>query len=538
MRTMTAQATCTFSHKFPHLDGHPGKGKQLKCSCGRMHLPHNHDYHALGMPEDPIDLAEDLLKMGLYSPEAVALGERLTKAEMLDALFTDYVAGNDPLKRQLCEELIREAGGVAAAFRAAFGPQVEEFLGATLKKGSFSRRHFLKQITVAAGLLALAFSTQSILTQEDLKSQDKGPDKLEKRKIKIGFIPITCATPIIMSKPLGFYRKYGLEVELVKMPSWPAIRDSAIAGELDAYHMLAPMPIAMTLGLGSVTFPMRLASIENIHGQSIVIANKHQGKVKGPRDFRGFSIGVPFPYSVHNLLIRYYLATGGLNPDRDVQIVVIPPPDALARMTAGQLDAFLLPDNVGQRAVFNKVGHIVMLSKDLWQGHPCCAFAASQRWIDNHPNTFRAVNKAIIDGCGFSRQAINRPKIARAIATREFLNAPEPVVNAVLTGKFEDGQGRSFNVPDRIDFDPYPWKSFAYWLMSQMVRWNLMPERQARYKEIADQVFQTALARALARETGQKPPTQELRVERLKFDTFNPQNPTAYIAEQRRRFGR
>lgn len=185
--------------------------EELRCFCGGMHSPQEHDHQALGMPQDPIDLADDFYKMGLYSPEAVALGEKLAKAEMLDALFTDYVAGDDPLKRQLCEELIKEAGGVAAAFRAAFGPQVEEFLGATLKKGSFSRRHFLKQITIAAGLLALAFSMQSILTQDDLRAQDKGPGKPEKNQLKIGFIPITCATPIIMSKPLGFYKKYGLE---------------------------------------------------------------------------------------------------------------------------------------------------------------------------------------------------------------------------------------------------------------------------------------------------------------------------------------
>ena len=506
---------------------------EVRCFCGGDHLPEDHARFAEGMPQDPVDLVDDLLKMGLYKPEVSQLAESLTKAEMMEALFLDYTAGDDPLKRQLCEELIREAGGLSAAFSAAFGSNVEEFLGTTLKHGSFSRRRFLKQITIAAGLLSLGFATQAMLTQEDLQAQGK----LEKTKLRIGFIPITCATPIIMSKPLGFYKKYGLDVDLVKMPSWPAVRDSAIAGELDAYHMLTPMPMSMSIGLGSVTFPTRLASIENIHGQSIVLANKHKDKVKGPKDFRGLSIGVPFPYSVHNLLIRYYLATGGLNPDRDVNIQVIPPPDALARMTAGQMDAFLLPDNVGQRAVFNKVGYIMMLTKDLWQGHPCCAFAASQRWISANPNTFRAVNKAIIDGCGYSRNAINRSVIAKAIAPREFLNAPEPVINAVLTGRFEDGQGNTLNVRDRIDFDPYPWKSFAHWINSQMVRWNLLPAQQARYKEIADQVFLTSLARELARETGQTPPTQELRTERLKFDSLNPQNPAAYIAEQRRRFG-
>jgi len=312
---------------------------EVRCFCGGDHLPEDHARFAEGMPQDPVDLVDDLLKMGLYKPEVSQLAESLTKAEMMEALFLDYTAGDDPLKRQLCEELIREAGGLSAAFSAAFGSNVEEFLGTTLKHGSFSRRRFLKQITIAAGLLSLGFATQAMLTQEDLQAQGK----LEKTKLRIGFIPITCATPIIMSKPLGFYKKYGLDVDLVKMPSWPAVRDSAIAGELDAYHMLTPMPMAMTIGLGSATFPTRLASIENIHGQSIVLANKHRDKVKGPRDFRGLSIGVPLAYSVHNLLLRYYLATGGLNPDRDVNIQVIPPPDALARMTAGQMELSFCP---------------------------------------------------------------------------------------------------------------------------------------------------------------------------------------------------
>lgn len=510
-----------------------GKSYSLTCACGGDHPEDQHWRYVADMPSDPMDLAADYLKMGLYKPEAIALGENLTKAEMMEALFIENTTGDDPLKRQLCLELIKEAGGLDAAMAAAFGPNAEEFLGTTMSHGDFSRRRFLKQITIAAGLLSLGFSTQAALTNEDLQAQGK----LEKTNLRIGFIPITCATPILMSKPLGFYKKYGLDVVLVKMPSWAAIRDSAIAGELDAYHMLTPMPISMSIGLGSATFPVRLASIQNIHGQSIVLANKHRGKVRGPRDFRSMVIGVPFPFSIHNLLLRYYLATGRLNPDRDVQIQVIPPADAIAKMTAGQMDAFLLPDNVCQRAVFNKIGFIHLLTKDLWTGHPCCAFAASTRWINANPNTFRAVNKAIIDGCGYSRNAINRAVIARAIAPREFLNNPEPVVRAVLTGNFEDGLGNTLNVPDRIDFDPYPWKSFAYWINSQMVRWNLLPVQRARYAEIANQVFQTDLARTLAREVGQRPPTAELRTERLRFDTFDPRKPAEYIAAQRRRYG-
>ena len=239
---------------------------------------------------------------------------------------------------------------------------------------------------------------------------------------------------------------------------------------------------------------------------------------------------------MHNLLLRYYLAAGGLDPDKDVQIQVIPPPDAIAKMTAGQLDAFLLPDNVVQRSVFNKIGFIHLLTKDIWAGHPCCAFAASQKWIDTNPNTYRAINKAIIDGAGYANDPKHREEIAKAIAGKNYLNQPEPVLKAVLTGKFEDGQGNTLDVPDRIGFDPYPWKSFAKWISSQFVRWDLMPKDKADYKTIAQDIYQTDLARELAKELGQTPPTETERTEKLKYDSFDPAKPEAYIEGQIKQF--
>jgi nitrate/nitrite transport system substrate-binding protein len=340
----------------------------------------------------------------------------------------------------------------------------------------------------------------------------------------------------VLAEPQGIYKKYGLNVTLKKMPNWAAVRESAIAGELDAYHMLSPMPISMTLGLGSNAFPVKLASIENINGQSIAVANKHLGKVKEAKDFKGMTIGVPFPYSMHNLLVRYYLAAGGLNPDKDVTIQIVPPPDSVAKMAAGQIDAFLMPDNFGQRAIFEKIGFIHMLTKDLWEGHPCCAFAASEAWIAANPNTFRAVNKAIIDSAAYVNSPANRSAAAQMMSDRKYLNQPEPVLQAVLTGKFENGQGQALDVPNRIQFEPYPWKSFAKWIASQMVVWNLLPTEKAKYQEIADQIYMTDLARELAKELGQTPPGEPIRVEKLKFGDFDPMNVEAYIDGLKQQF--
>ncbi|HIK18913.1 MAG TPA: ABC transporter substrate-binding protein [Leptolyngbyaceae cyanobacterium M33_DOE_097] len=507
------------------------------CPCGSYHLPEDHWKYTEGMPTDPVELVNDFVKMGLYQPSALTLADSLTQAEFRKELLLHNIAGNNPARRKFCEELIREAGGLEAAFAAAFGPNASEFFGNTVRLGEYSRREFIKRIAVAGALIALsscAGGEQQSATPDASPAGSAGD--VEKKDLTIGFIPITCATPIVMSDPLGFYSKYGLNVTVKKMPNWAAVRDSAIAGELDAYHMLSPMPIAITMGLGSASFPIKLASIENINGQAITVAMKHKDKVKGPADFKGFKIGVPFPYSMHNLLMRYYLATGGLDPDKDVQISPVPPPDSVAKMTAGELDAMLMPDPFNQRAVFEKVGFIHMLTKDLWDGHPCCAFAASQTWIDQNPKTFRAVNKAIIDAAAYADDPANRQKVSEALIERKYLNQPLPVVQAVLTGKFEDGLGNTLDVPDRIGFDPYPWASFAKWISSQLVRWELMPKEKADYDKIAQDIFLTDLAAELQKELGQTPPTETARVEKLKFDTFDPAKPAEYVDAQIKKF--
>jgi nitrate/nitrite transport system substrate-binding protein len=514
----------------------------LACSvCGGSHFTQSHwEFMANNMPQDPLEMIDDLIKMRVYKTEALELAEHLNQAEMRTALFLKMASRGNAKREKLCRDLIKLAGGLDEAFAAAFGPKSAELFRDANRTTATTRRQFLRNVAIGAALVTLAgCGTTNQATQQaaDPGAPAPPPEDLEKTDLQIGFIPITCATPIIMSEPLGFYQRYGLNAKVVKMPSWAAVRDSAIAGELDAYHMLAPMPIAMTLGLGSATFPVKLASIENINGQAITVAAKYKDQVTGPADFRGFTIGVPFPYSMHNLLLRYYLASGGLDPDQDVKIEAVPPPDSVAKLTVGDIDAMLMPDPFNQRAVFEGAGFIHLLTKDLWPGHPCCAFAASDEWINTNPNTFRALNKAIIDGAGYASELANRREIAAAISDRQFLNQPEEVVAAVLTGEFEDGLGNTQNIPDRIDFDPYPWQSFANWISSQLVRWSFLPEENANYAEIGESIFLTDLARELAEEVGQSPPSDEFRVEELKFDTFDPADPGTYVKEQVEKFG-
>ncbi|NER78251.1 MAG: ABC transporter substrate-binding protein [Leptolyngbya sp. SIO1D8] len=541
---MVWASASTASQKWNNLSCQQGNVEDLaiRCLiCGSFHSTQDHWKFMADMPQDPAELIDDLVKMRLYQPQALATADAITQAELRTALLVKVAAQGSPKRERLVLDLIKLAGGADEAFAAAFGPKAGQFFSDAKRVSQFTRRKFLQNVAVGAALVSLANCTPQPQPEAPESAADTPPPSdtgtLEKTDLKIAFLPITCATPIIMSDPLGFYQKHGLNVTLMKYASWSVVRDAAIAGELDAYHMLAPMPIAMSLGLGSTPFQVKLASIENNNGQGIAVAKKHLGNINGPADFKGMTIGIPYDYSNHNLLLRYYLASGGVDPDNDVKLLILPPPDAIAKMSTGQIDAFILPDNFTQRVVFDDIGFIHLLTRDLWPGHPCCAFVAAQNWIDEYPNTFRALNKAIIDGANYANNPANRKEIAAAIAPREYLNQPLEVLEAVMTGNFEDGQGNTFDIPDRIYFDPYPWKSFASWISTQLIRWDYMPVEKANYDEIGEQIFLTNLARDLAEELGAEPPEALTRVENLSLGDFDPGQPEKYLKDQIDQYG-
>ena len=183
------------------------------------------------------------------------------------------------------------------------------------------RRLFLKTVGAATAMAAIS-SVLPLAAAREAFAQGGAP---EKKDLKVGFIPITCATPIIMAHPMGFYAKHGLDVEVVKTAGWAVIRDKSLAKEYDAAHMLSPMPLAISLGVGSNPVPWTMPAIENINGQAITLAIKHKDK-RDPKDWKGFKFAVPFDYSMHNYLLRYYVAEHGLDPDKDISIRSVPPP--------------------------------------------------------------------------------------------------------------------------------------------------------------------------------------------------------------------
>lgn len=401
------------------------------------------------------------------------------------------------------------------------------FIEAALVKALFPqeplRRRFLQAIGANTARAAIA----SLLPLGALEAMAQEKSPLEKKDLKIGFIAITCATPLIMAEPLGFYKQQGLNVQLNKTAGWALIRDKMINKEHDASHFLSPMPLAMSMGLGSTKVPMNVATIQNVNGQAITLHVKHKDK-RDPRTWKGMKFAVPFEYSMHNFLLRYYLAEHGINPDTDVQIRVTPPPEMVANLRAGNIDGFLGPDPFNQRAVYDEVGFIHILSKEIWDGHPCCAFGVSGDFIQQNPNTFAALFRAVLTSAQMARQPKHRELIAKVIAPTAYLNQPETVINQVLTGKFADGLGNIRTVADRADFDPVPWQSMAVWMLTQMKRWGYA-KGDINYRQIAEQVFLLTDAKKQMKLLGQAVPDGAYRKFKVMGREFDPAQPDAYL---------
>ena len=352
-----------------------------------------------------------------------------------------------------------EAEPEASDLESSMSRAVESAVMQGLFGGDMHRRAFLKAVGAGTAYAAIA----SMFPLEEAKAMAvemaQAGGKLEKTELNVGFVPITCATPIIMAHPMGFYKKYGLDVSVIKTAGWAVSRDKSLSGEYDAAHMLTPMPLAINMGAGSTKVPWTMPAVENINGQAIVLSTKHKDK-NDPKMWKGFKFAVPFEYSMHNFLLRYYVAEHGLDPDKDIQIRVLPPPEMVANLRAENVDGYLSPDPFNQRAVYDGVGFIHKLTKDIWDKHPCCAFAASKSFIDSNPNTF---------------------------------------LEQVLVGTYADGLGNVKKVPDRIDFDPFPWHSMGVWILTQMKRWGYI-KGDVDYKQVAEEVYLATDAQKLMAE--------------------------------------
>jgi nitrate/nitrite transport system substrate-binding protein len=374
-----------------------------------------------------------------------------------------------------------------AALRAVFG-------------GSPARRAVLRSLGTAAALAIL----DTVIPLGALQAMAEEKPKPEKSELTVGFIDITCATPLCVADNLSLFGENGLDVELVRTPNWSVTQERLADGDYEASHVLTPQPLGMTLGIGGAAQPTALSLVQNTNGQSLTLALKHK-ESRDPRSWKGMTFGVPFQFSMHNLLLRYYLAEHGIDPDKDVTIKSLPPPELVANMKAGLVDGFLAPDNNAQLAVHSGAGFIHLLSKEIWDGHPCCGIGVLPALIKDAPNTCLAISRALLAATVHASKAENRKAVAAIMAEQKYLNLPRDVTEAVLTGEFDDGLGNHRSVPDRIDFHAFPYDSMAVWMLTQMKRWGFV-KGDISYKDIAQKVFRAAEAQRLFKEAGVEVP--------------------------------
>lgn len=386
------------------------------------------------------------------------------------------------------------------------------------------RRRFLRAVGSGTALAAISQLIPFGMLQAQAAEPAAPP---EKPNLKIGYLPITCASPLLIAQQNGYFHDAGLQVELLKTPGWALVRDKTINRDFDAAQMLAPMPLSMSLGAGSNAAPTVAALMDNVNGSAITLAMRHKDR-RDPAQWKGFRLAIPFDYSIHNFLLREYLAQHGLDPDHDVQLRVMAPPDMLANLAGGNLDGFIVAEPFNQRAVFEGIGFIHTLSVDLWRGHPCCTLAMEADFASRQPNTYAALVRAMLRSAAYLNVPANRDAIVDTLAQPKFLNQPKIVVKQVLTGTYADGLGQVRSERQRIGFQPFPWPSMAVWILAEMKRWNYI-KGDVDYRQIAERVFRATDARAAMRKAGMHAPADDMQGYQILGRKFDPKQPDAYL---------
>ncbi|MEP6671384.1 MAG: CmpA/NrtA family ABC transporter substrate-binding protein [Chthoniobacter sp.] len=378
-----------------------------------------------------------------------------------------------------------------------------------------SRRRFLSATTKGIGAAALFAGLPKGWVGSAFAS-----DAPETADVKFGIIALTDCSSIVIAHEKGLFKKYGINSVVSKGANWAAIRDSLSNGDIQATHMLIGMPIASTMGLlGSPKKPMIAPWLINRNGQSISLANKYKGKVTDdPKALKPFveeakKAGAPltfamtFPPGTHAMWMRYYLAAGGINPDTDVALITVPPPQMVSNMKAGKMDGFCVGEPWNARTIAEDVGFTSINTQGIWKDHPekVCAFTAE--FADKNPKTVKAVLKALHEASVWLDVMENRPEQAKIVASPTYIGCPEDVILSRLQGKYLYGDGRKLKDPNYMIFSQrncnYPQAKYAKWWLTQFRRWGMV-DGAPDYAGVAKQVMRADIYEEAMKEIGYK----------------------------------
>jgi nitrate/nitrite transport system substrate-binding protein len=370
-------------------------------------------------------------------------------------------------------------------------------------------------------------------------------DAPEVSKLKFGMIALTDCSPIVIAHEKGLFKKYGIESTVSKGANWAAIRDSLSSGDLQGTHMLFGMPIASTMGLaGSPKKPMVIPWILSRNGQSISLKNALKGKVQAdPKALKPFvdkakGLGEPltfattFPPGTHAMWTRYYLGAGGINPDKDVSLIVVPPPQMVANMKIGKMDGFCVGEPWNARLISDGIGYTGINTQDIWKDHPekVCAFTAE--FADKNPKTVKAVLKALHEASVWLDKLENRPEQAEIVSRPTYINCPKELILPRLLGDYDFGDGRKIKDPNYMIYSErncnYPQPKYAVWWLTQFRRWGMVTGTPD-YAGVAKSVMRTDIYEQAMKEMGYQHGGMNNEPETL-FDkvTFDPAKPEEY----------
>jgi nitrate/nitrite transport system substrate-binding protein len=421
-------------------------------------------------------------------------------------------------------------------------------------KCALERRGFLK-MGGTAGTAALVASVNTAFPSGAFAAGG-GP---EVKGAKLGFIALTDAAPLIIAKELGLFAKYGMpDVQVMKQASWAATRDNLVLGAggggIDGAHILTPMPYLLTLGTISQgkSVPMNILARLNVNGQAISVekeylnakADLNAAKMKGiiaQRKGAGnkITMAMTFPGGTHDMWIRYWLAAGGIDPDKDVELITVPPPQMVANMKANTMEAFCVGEPWNDQLVAQKVGYTAVSTGQMWMNHPEKSFAMRADWVASHPNAAVALTAAVIEAQRWCDNPANTAKMAAIIGGRDWLKVPVTDIQDRLAGNFNFGDGRvvnnaAFKMKFWANAASFPFKSHELWFLVENQRWGKLPMNLNRMGVIG-KVNRSDIwrrAAALAKVPANQIPRAESRGPEKFFDgkLFNPGNPNAYLA--------
>jgi len=314
-------------------------------------------------------------------------------------------------------------------------------------------------------------------------SKTKHTPTVRPRPLRLGFVPLCDCAPIVMARELGLFEKHGVKVELSREVGWATIRDKIVYGEIEAAHAPAGMVVAASAGLGSIPVPCLTGLVINTHGNAITLSQQLWKKgVRNGADFKReilkerdrhmFTLGTVFPYSSHTFLLRLWLRSNGIDPVRDVRIVVVPPPQMFPNLKGGNLDGYCVGEPWNSAAVMAGTGFIAATSAELAPFHPEKTLLVKREFSEARHGEHLALIAALVEACAYCDASENGEEIIRTLALPEYLGAAQPVISASMGKTFDLGNnrtmpGRDFHIFSR-DNTNEPGLDKAMWVMRSL----------------------------------------------------------------------